>query len=48
MYIEAEGAEENLDMLVEWCHIGSEKSDVSNVIVTNGELKHFDGFRIEH
>jgi len=48
VYIEAEGNAEILDKLEEWCHIGSENSVVSNVIVTNGELKHFDDFCIEY
>lgn len=47
VYIEAEGTEENVSALAEWCHVGSERSTVTSVKQWEGELQHFDDFTIE-
>lgn len=45
--IVAEGEEENLQKLVEWCKKGTEFSRVDNVEYTSGEAKgEFKGFEI--
>ena len=44
VYIEAEGSEEQLKQLVQWCHKGPEKAVVVSVQVSEGELNHFDEF----
>lgn len=44
VYIEAEANAIILDMFVEWCHQGPEKSDVESVTVTDGELQHYINF----
>jgi acylphosphatase len=47
VYIEAEGEENALHKLVDWCKTGSPKAVVKRVIITEGALKQFSGFRIE-
>lgn len=44
VYIEAEANATILDMFVEWCHQGPEKSEVESVTVTDGELQHYTNF----
>jgi len=47
VYIEAEGAEEQLHQLVEWCHEGPSRARVERVEHTAAEtLKGFTGFEI--
>ncbi len=46
VYIEAEGTEENLEKLVQWCHIGSPQSNVSEIEITEGEIQYFENFSI--
>lgn len=38
VYIEAEGDEEALVRLVQWCHHGPERADVQNVSVHEGPI----------
>ena len=47
VYIEAEGTEENLKKLIEWCHRGSDQSKVTGVKQWDGELENFRDFAIE-
>jgi acylphosphatase len=47
VYLEAEGEEEQLKKLVEWCHTGSPHSQVKEVNVTEGTIKNFPDFRIK-
>lgn len=46
VYIEAEGKPSFLDMFLEWCNEGPEKSVVENVEVTEGEIKNFSNFEV--
>ncbi|XVJ66135.1 MAG: acylphosphatase [Lacibacter sp.] len=47
VYILATGTEEQLQVLVQWCYIGSPKSNVEKVEVKEESLQTFDDFRIE-
>lgn len=47
VYILATGTEEQLQVLVKWCYIGSPKSNVEKVEVKEESLQTFDDFRIE-
>lgn len=44
VYIEAEGEEENLKKLVNWCKNGPQLAKVDNVEVDLGEMKNFKTF----
>lgn len=46
VYLEAEGHEEKINELTEWCNQGPSLALVTNVIVVGGELKEFIGFEI--
>ena len=46
VYVEAEGETEVLDEFVKWCHIGSEKSEVEEVIVEEALPHKFNTFSI--
>lgn len=46
VYIEAEGAETFLEMFVEWCNEGPDKSKVEKVEITDGELKNYRNFEV--
>lgn len=46
--IEAEGKEENVRELIEWCHEGSAHSDVIEVIATEIMSKDYQTFEIVH
>ena len=46
VYIEAEAVETFLDMFVEWCNEGPDKSVVENVEVVEGELKNYRNFEV--
>ena len=48
VYIEAEGTEEQLYALVDWCKQGPARSTVENVSFTAGQIKGFDGFSIKY
>ena len=43
----AEGAEENLNALVEWCHHGPSNASVEKVLVESIEASGFEGFEIK-
>jgi acylphosphatase len=45
--IMATGREEQLNTLVQWCHTGSPKSNVTKVVVKEEELLIINGFSIE-
>jgi acylphosphatase len=47
VYIEAEGEEQKLKELSEWCKTGSPNSEVVEVKITEGELKGFKYFNIK-
>jgi len=44
--IEAEGEEENINKLIDWCYVGSPLSEVKEVNAVEGEVKHFETFEI--
>lgn len=46
VYIEAEGTEDALHKLVEWCHHGPPSAVVENVVSSTGKLKNMTGFTI--
>ena len=46
VYIEAESNETTLQMFLEWCKEGPDKSIVENVEVKDGELKNYRNFEI--
>ena len=46
VYIEAEGFDQALNALVDWCWSGSEFSRVDAVSVEESELEHFESFEI--
>ena len=46
VYMEVEGAEENLALFIEWCHRGPERAEVERVEVTEGTVKNFTGFDV--
>jgi acylphosphatase len=47
VYMEAEGEEEQLKRLIEWCETGSPKSTVKEVKISEGEIKNFSDFIIK-
>ena len=44
VFIEAEASDAILDMFVEWCHEGPEKSIVESVEVTEAPLENYTNF----
>jgi acylphosphatase len=46
VYIEAEGAEEDLSRFIDWCQHGPPRANVSNVVVEQTEVKNFQRFEI--
>jgi acylphosphatase len=46
LYIEAEGDDLLLEVFLEWCHEGSDRSKIENVEVVPGELKNYQNFEI--
>lgn len=44
VYIEAEGKEEDLDRLVQWCKKGPESARVTKVEVKEGKIKNYSQF----
>lgn len=47
VYIEAEGSATFLEMFVDWCKEGPDKSVVENVEVSEGELKNYSNFEVK-
>ena len=47
VYIEAEGEEDKLELFIAWCKRGPARAVVSNVEVSEGELKNFSAFEIQ-
>ena len=47
VYIEAEGAEENLKQLIEWCRKGPSRANVSEVKFSEGAFQNFSEFFIK-
>lgn len=47
VYIEAEGAEENINKLIEWCYIGPPLAKVREVAAEEKEVKHYKTFELK-
>jgi len=48
VYLEAEGAVESLEALIQWCHEGPELAQVKDVVVfAYEELKGYESFEIK-
>ncbi len=48
VYVEAEGAEETLQQLLNWCKKGPAWAKVEKVEITEGPLKKFSDFKISY
>jgi acylphosphatase len=48
VYIEAEAQEDTLEKFVQWCWLGSPGSKVAGVAVREGEVVHFNDFRVAY
>ena len=46
VYIEAEGAKDNIKDFINWCHKGPPFAKVQSVEVKDMELTHFENFKI--
>jgi acylphosphatase len=46
VFIEAEGDDLLLEVFLEWCHEGSDRSKIENVEVVPGELKNYQNFEV--
>ena len=47
VFIEAEGEEENINNLIDWCYVGSPLSQVKEVIAEEGSVKNHETFEIK-
>ena len=47
VYIEAEGKEDDINKLIEWCYVGSPLAKVSEVHAEEGEVKDYRNFEIK-
>ena len=47
VFIEAEGEEENINKLINWCYIGPPLAEVSEVSAEETELKNYRNFEIK-
>ena len=47
VYIEAEGDEEKVNKLIEWCYVGPPRSKVTEVFAEESELKNYRNFEIK-
>lgn len=48
VYVEVEGAEPQINKLIDWCKKGSALARVSDIEVTMSSLKHYSYFEIKH
>ncbi|MDX2189839.1 MAG: acylphosphatase [Bacteroidota bacterium] len=48
VYIEAEGTQDNINQLVDWCHYGPSYAKVDRVETEEGPLKNFDNFQVRY
>lgn len=42
----AEGQKKNLDLFMDWCHVGSPYARINQIIVSPGKVKNFTGFEV--
>ncbi|MCD6018604.1 MAG: acyP [Bacteroidetes bacterium] len=47
VFIEAEGNEDDINKLIEWCYVGSPLSNVKEVIAEEGDVKNFETFEVK-
>ena len=47
VFIEAEGREEDINKLIDWCYIGSPLANVTEVLAEEGEVKEYRNFEIK-
>ncbi len=47
VFIEAEGKEEAINKLIEWCYYGPPKAKVTEVNATEGEVKGYKTFELK-
>ena len=47
VYIEAEGNEEKINKLIEWCYVGPPLAEVTEVHAEEAEIKEFRNFEIK-
>ena len=47
VYIEAEGTEENINKLIQWCQSGPPLADVTEVNSSEAPLKNFKTFELK-
>ena len=47
VFIEAEGNEEAINKLIEWCYVGPPKAKVTEVQATEGEVKGYPTFELK-
>jgi len=47
VYIEAEGKEEDINKLIEWCYTGPPLAKVTEVIAEEKEVKHYKNFELK-
>jgi acylphosphatase len=47
VYIEAEGAEENINKMIEWCYIGPPLAKVKEVAAEEQEVKGYRNFELK-
>ncbi|MBS1647920.1 MAG: acylphosphatase [Bacteroidetes bacterium] len=47
VYIEAEGAEENINKLIEWCYVGPTQAKVTEVQAQEADLKGYRNFELK-
>lgn len=47
VYIEAEGDEQAINKLIEWCYVGPPKAKVTEVNAIESELKQYRNFEIK-
>jgi acylphosphatase len=46
VYLEAEGEEDRIDLLIDWCKRGPERARVEEVVAEEGPLKKFTSFEV--
>ena len=47
VYIEAEGTEENINKMIDWCYIGPPLAKVREVIAEEQEVKEYRNFELK-
>jgi acylphosphatase len=45
--IEAEGLEDDINKLIDWCYVGSPLSKVTEIIAEEGDMRYFETFEVK-